>query len=95
MAVAGPKPTLYTAYIAIAKDPNQQWTEYNCYLHKIRVVCLSDLNLNGESDPEDILLFTAVYAAYEAAADLNEDGAIDEQDYTLFWEVYTHGCGAE
>ena len=92
MAVAGPKPTVYTAYIAIAKDQNEKWTEHNCYLHKIRLVCLSDLNLNGESDPDDILLFTLAYEGQWELADLNEDGAIDDQDYALFWDVYRNGC---
>jgi len=100
MAVAGPQQrTVYTAYIACpllqpgGPGSSPEWRN-NCYLHQIRIFCLSDLNLDGDSDADDISLFTLAYEGQWELADLNEDGAIDEQDYALFWDVYTNGCGA-
>lgn len=109
-AAAGPdRRVLYPAYIRpnkISENP-PEWEPGVCYVHKIRIYCLSDLNTNGVSDPEDVALFNAAFDAGTSdssgggggdadlaqMADLNEDGVVDLEDYDLFWDQYLNGCG--
>ncbi len=100
-AAAGPdRRVLYPAYIRpnnISDNP-PEWEPGICYVHKIRIYCLSDLNTNGVSDTEDVALFTAAFDAGTSdssgggggdsdlaqMADLNDDGVVDLDDYDLF-----------
>jgi hypothetical protein len=97
LAAAGPaRRRLYIPYIVNEYDSASGEWRVNCYAHRVQINrCLSDMNLSGASEPEDITLFESAYLAQDSTADLNEDGSVDGTDAALFYDAHAAGWPAE
>ncbi|MEY3231955.1 MAG: hypothetical protein RL689_2044 [Planctomycetota bacterium] len=58
----------------------------------IDVSCLSDFNLDGGVDGEDLFAFFGVWEQGQAEADVNQDGGVDFGDVSMFFEKWEAGC---
>ena len=58
----------------------------------IDVSCLSDFNLDGGVDGEDLFAFFDLWEQGMEAADVNQDGGVDFGDVELFFEKWEAGC---
>ncbi|KAA0222251.1 MAG: exo-alpha-sialidase [Planctomycetota bacterium] len=83
---ATPTATVYPAYIAMAKDANFQWTQQNCYMHKIQILCGE--SLGGYGGGEGALVFEKLCGDGVLDSDLNGDGSVDAGDQAMFCEIY-------
>lgn len=81
-----PIPTVYPAYIAMAKDGNNQWTQQNCYMHKIQILCTEMLGSWGDASSDS--LFERLCSEGALDGDLNGDGVVDDLDAQVFCESY-------
>ncbi len=58
----------------------------------IDVSCLSDFNLDGGVDGDDLFAFFGVWEQGQPDADVNQDGGVDFGDVSMFFEKWEAGC---
>jgi hypothetical protein len=58
----------------------------------VEVSCLSDFNLDGGVDGEDLFVFFAAWEQGQPEADVNQDGGVDFGDVVTFFERWENGC---
>ncbi len=54
--------------------------------------CVTDLNQDGVSNPQDLFDFLNLWFGRSSAADFNRDGVVDVNDVTAFIETWLAGC---
>ena len=54
--------------------------------------CVSDFNLDGASDGDDVIAFFGAWDASAASADVNGDAGIDGDDVIMFFDAWDSGC---
>ncbi len=86
----------------VARDPNDSAT-YTLVVTNacgteisepavVDVSCLSDFNLDGGVDGEDLFSFFGVWEQGQSEADVNQDGGVDFGDVEGFFERWEAGC---
>jgi hypothetical protein len=54
--------------------------------------CISDFNVDGASDGDDVIAFFGAWDTAAASADLNADGGVDGDDVIIFFDAWDTGC---
>ena len=88
MALAGPQPTLYPAWMAIETLPTG--TRRSCFVNKISIVCSEELSGFSGSEEEACALWEELVSSGRIEGDLDGDDDMDADDEEIFFTALGH-----